>query len=153
MPETQDSVHAHEDDLELCVYGRLEPQHTSTLESHLLECKICREHLSRRIGLSLRLNPSGGAKSAEKYERSELRFRTGDRALLRALNPLSMDRHSIKIVDVSKNGLGILAPKSVFPGTIVQVQIQNDVELGEVRYCTASGDGEYRIGLGLHGRF
>ena len=153
MPEKPDSVHAREDDLELYIHGRLEPQQASTLEAHLLECKSCREHLCRCIGLNLRLSPTGGAKSAEEYERSELRFRTGDRALLRELNPLSMDRHSIKIVDVSKNGLGILAPKSVFPGTIVQVQIQNDVELGEVRYCTPSGEGEYRVGLRLHGRF
>ena len=153
MPQTDGIVHAHGDDLELYVRGRLEPGHTSAYESHLMECQTCRERLSKCIGLNLRLSPTGGKKSKEGYERSELRFRTGDRALLRELNPLSMDRHSVEVVDVSKNGLGILAAKSVLPGTIVQVQIKNQVEVGEVRYCSASGERSYRIGLRLHNQF
>jgi hypothetical protein len=149
------TVHAHDDDLELYVRGRLEAGHVSNLESHLLECRVCRERLSDCIGLlPLKLNPTGKKTSPqEKGRRSEVRFSSGDRAIFQELNPLSVERQEVKIVDVSKNGLGILAPRSVLPGTIVQVRIRDDVEIGEVRYCSASGDQGYRIGLRLHKPF
>jgi hypothetical protein len=153
MPQITSVVHIHEDDLDLYVRGRLEPDHTSTVESHLLECQTCQDRLSRRIGLQLALHPTGRTKSEGKYERSELRFRTGDNARFQELNPLSVDCQNVKIVDVSKNGLGLLAPRSVLPGTIVQVRVGNNIEIGEVRFCLASGDQVYRIGLRLHRRF
>lgn len=152
MPRVQNSVHVQEDDIELYVRGLLEPGHTSTLESHLLECQDCRERVSRCIGLQLILHPVGRKKSQEKHQRSEPRFRAGDDAFIQELSPLSLDRQKVRIVDVSKNGLGILAPKAVLPGTIVQVRIKNTVELGEVRHCKESRDNEYRIGLRLHSR-
>jgi hypothetical protein len=51
----------------------------------------------------------------------------------------------------SKNGLGILSRKAIFPGTIVQLRIKDSVELGNVRYCSALDNGDFRIGLKLHG--
>jgi hypothetical protein len=153
MPPIQSTVHVHEDDLEIYVRGRLEPEHTSAVEYHLLECQACRKRLSQCIGLQLTIHPTGKTKSKEEYERSELRFSTGDDAIFQELNPLSLDRQKVKIADISKNGLGILGPKSVMVGTIVQVRIKSTVELGEVRHCSARGDQGYRIGLRLHSLF
>jgi len=153
MLDVRDTAHVHEDDLELYVRGRLEPQHTSLLESHLRECQTCRQRLSETVGLKLPLQPSRIATYKEKYERSELRFSTGDEAIVQELNPLSLERHKVRIVDISKTGLGILAPKQSLPGTVVQIRIKNTTELGEVRHCSPSGDGGYRIGLRLHTPF
>ena len=150
MSYIQNAVHSHEDDLELYVRGRLEPGHASTVESHLLECQLCREQVSRCVCILLIRHPIG---RKESNERSEPRLRTGDNALFQELNPFSTHRQIVKIVDVSKNGLGILARKSVLPETIVQVRINNNIEIGEVRYCLAFGDQGYRIGLRLHTRF
>lgn len=150
MLEVHDTAHVHEDDLELYVRGRLEPRHTSLLESHLLECQSCRQRLSESIGLKMPLQTSGVAKQKEKYERSELRFGTGDEAIVQELNPLSLERHKVRIVDISRTGLGILAPKPSLPGTVVQIRIKDTTEVGEVRHCSPSGDGGYRIGLRLH---
>jgi hypothetical protein len=149
MPDTKCAVHAHEDDLELYTHGRLERQCKSVVESHLLECQICRQRLSQCIGMQLNLHPTGQSKSQERDLRSELRFSTGDVAVLQELSPLSLDRQQINIVDVSRNGLGIVAPKALLPGTIVQVRINTNVELGEVRHCSATGENGYRIGLHL----
>ena len=80
-------------------------------------------------------------------------FSAGEYASLQELNPLSLERQQVKIVDISKNGVGILAPTQLFPGTIVQIRIKNAVELGEVRHCSAVGNGGYRIGLRFHTRF
>ena len=153
MPEAQSQTHAHQDDLELYARGQLEPGHTSAVESHLLECQTCRERLSQYIGMQLKLHPSRKSESKDQDQRSELRFSTGDEAIFQELNPLSLDRQEVKIVDVSRNGLGIVAPKPVLPGTIVQVRIKSNVELGEVRHCSGSGDNGYRIGLKLHHHF
>jgi hypothetical protein len=147
-------VHIHDDDLELYVRGRLEPAHTSGVEAHLLECQNCRDRLSQCIGLRLELQPPGKTKSTDdKYERSEPRFGTGDHAIIQELSPLSLDRQTVEIVDVSRNGFGILAPKPLFPGTLVQVRIKSTVELGEVRHCSLWKEKGYRIGLRLHHAF
>jgi hypothetical protein len=146
-------VHVHDDDLELYVRGRLEPQRVSTLDSHLVDCQTCRARLAHSLGLQLVLHPLGKSASIEKGRRSEPRFEVGDDAIVQQLSPLSLDRREVKIVDVSRNGLGILAPEAVMPGTIVQVRININVELGEVRYCLDRGGQGYRIGLRLGDQF
>ena len=143
----RDPVHAFDDDLTLYIRGRLEPERLSAIDAHLFDCEICRERLSRCIGSRLILHLIGGAKTDEKRERSEPRFNTGSEAMLQELSPLSLERQEVQIVDISKHGLGILAPKAVSPGTIVQVRINTTVELGEVRHCSARDDNGYRIGL------
>jgi hypothetical protein len=141
-------VHAHDDDLALYLQGRLQPERLSAIEPHLFACDTCRERLSRCFGSRLILHLIGRAKTDEGRERSEPRFTTGSGAMLQELSPLSFDRQKVQIVDISKNGLGIVAPKAIFPGTIVQIRINTTVELGEVRYSLARDDDNgYRIGL------
>ena len=149
MPDVRSTAHIPEDVLEMYARGRLERERISAIEPHLLECQTCQERFSQIIGLQFSLHRIGKTKSKEKYERSEPRFSTGDNAVLQELSPLSFDRQTVEIVDVSKNGLGILAPKSLLPGTIVQIRIKSAVELGEVRHCTERVDSGYRIGLRL----
>jgi hypothetical protein len=161
MPDLRTAVvHIHDEDIELYALGQLEPEQTSTIESHLSECQSCQERFSKSIGSQLNLHQIGKTKSKEKYKRSEPRFSAGDQAFLQELSPLSLDRQTVEIVDISRKGLGILAPKSVLPGTIVQVRIKGAVELGEVRHCNPSGPfasdsghRRYRIGLRLHNLF
>ena len=146
MSDIRNPGHVPEDDLIPYIQGRLEPERVSAIDPHLFDCDICRERLSRSIGSQLILHLLGKAKIDEKRERSEPRFSTGSEAMMQELSPLSLDRQKVKIVDISKNGLGILARKSVLPGTIVQVRINTAVELAEVRHCSARDDG-YRLGL------
>src|SRR5271170_6572333 len=121
-----DAAHSQEADLELYVHGRLEPTLTPSVEAHLLECQTCRDRLSECIGLRLTADAKGNTKSKDvKYERSEPRFSAGDRASFQELSPLSLDRQMVEIVDISKNGVGILAPRQALPGTIVQIRIKN----------------------------
>jgi anti-sigma factor RsiW len=149
-------VHSYDEDLEMYVRGRLEPQHMALLDAHLLECEACRTRLTRCIGLQLTLHPIGVAKSEVTevtQRRCEPRFHTGDDAIFQQLSPLSLERQAVRIVDISRNGVGLLAPGSALPGTIVQLRIVDTVEIGEVRYCSARGTEGYRIGLRLHPEF
>jgi hypothetical protein len=143
--------HAHDDDLELYARGDFQPQEVAALESHLLACLACRERLCESVGLCIKLSPIERGRSKEKNKRSEVRFDTGDEATFQELNPLSLDRLKVSVVDVSRNGLGIIASKSVMPGTIVLVRIKGNFEMGEVRHCSVAREG-YRIGLRLNPR-
>jgi hypothetical protein len=50
MPDT---VHIHEDDLELYNGGRLEPERILAVERHLSDCQTCRERLIQCVGVPL----------------------------------------------------------------------------------------------------
>lgn len=143
------AVHIHEEDLELYLCGRLESERTSSVEQHLMECDTCRECLSVCLGHQLVLHVLQG-KSESAQKRSEPRFSAQGEAILREIHPLSLDRLKVEIVNISKNGLGILSPKAILPGTMVQLRIEDRVEFGHVRYCSAPGDDGFRVGLRLH---
>ena len=147
------AVHIHDNDLQLYVRGRLASERISAVDSHLLECETCRERLSQYIGLRLTLPVKGKLKSEENDKRSEPRFATGDDAIVQELHPLSLDRQKVRIADISNNGLSILAPKSLLPGTIVQIRMERTVGLGKVQNCSARKDEGYRIGLRLQDEF
>jgi hypothetical protein len=147
MSDIRPAVHASYDDLVLYIQGRLALERLSVIDPHLLDCDICRERLSKTIESQLMLHFVGKAKADQKRERSDPRFSTGSDAIVQNLSPLSLDRQKVTIVDISKNGLGIVASKAALPGTIMQVRINTAVELGEVRYCSARDGDRYRIGL------
>jgi hypothetical protein len=150
MLDEQGQLHAHEDDLELYISGRLELERTSPLEQHLLECNICQECLAVCLGQQVAVHLVQGTKPESAQKRSEPRFKTEGEATVQGLHPLSMERHKVTIVNVSKNGFGILSPKAILPGTIVQIRIKDTVELGNVRYCSAPGDDGFKIGVRMH---
>jgi hypothetical protein len=147
------SVHLHEDDLELYAHGRLERELLPAIENHLLVCEICRKSLADGLTQGLAIQLMHGSQTQGKEKRVEPRFSTDDEATLQELHPLSTERHRVKVVNVSKNGVGVSSPKPMFPGTIVQLRINETVELGNVRYCSASGDGAFQIGLRLHSNY
>ena len=144
-------VHVHEDDLELYIRGRLELDRISLAESHLSECESCRQLLSDCLGQRLALYPIRSLASHPAPKRSEPRFSTEGDATVQELHPISFDRHKVKVLDVSKNGVGVLGPKAILPGTIVQLRMNGAIELGNIRYCSAVGDEGFRIGVKLEG--
>ena len=151
MISAKNVFHVHEDDIELYLRGGLEPERAPIAESHLLECQSCRQLLSDCLGQRIAFQATTRPKSNAPQKRSEPRFSTESEAILQELHPLSLERQKVRIVNVSKNGLGIVSQKSIFPGTIVQLRIKGKVELGNVRYSVALGDGGFQIGLRMHG--
>ena len=150
MPTLEDKAHTNVTDLESYVHGTMKSAQSSLVDAHMLKCFACREHLTTHVGTHLADCVIGEAKSDQMNRRSETRFHTGNDAIIQELNPLSLDRQMVKIVDISKNGIGILAPHPVFPGTLVQIRVMKAVEFGEVRHCSAVAGEGYRIGLRLH---
>jgi predicted anti-sigma-YlaC factor YlaD len=151
MITAKTAVHVHEDDLELYLRGGLEPGRIPIAESHLVECESCRELLADCIGQRIAMHLARVPKPSAAQKRAEPRSSTESEAILQELHPLSLERQKIKIVNVSKNGLGIVSQKPICPGTIVQLRIKGEVELGNVRYSVALGDKRFQIGLSLGG--
>jgi len=146
MEDAADAAHMHDDVLELYARGRLECAQLTTVDSHLLGCERCRERLGQRVALIGHYHP-GHTKEDSKQRRSEKRFVTGDDAVIQALNPLSMKRHVVRILDISKHGVGIRIVEPLLPGTIVQIRTGSAVEIGEVRNCMSLSKGGYRAGM------
>jgi anti-sigma factor RsiW len=105
MPVLQDTDHTTGRDLEMYVQGKMQPGQTSLVDAHLLKCPMCREHLSTHVGMQLADCAIGNAKLDRTNRRSEPRFHTRNDAIVQELNPLSLDRQSVKIVDISKHGI------------------------------------------------
>src|ERR1700730_12205353 len=89
MLDLKAAVHLHEDDLELYLCGRLEPERMVPVERHLLECNICRIHLSSCLGQNLALQLLSRSETHITQKRTEPRFGTEGEGTLQELHPLS----------------------------------------------------------------
>jgi len=143
-------AHVNEDDLQLFVLGRLGIDQESAIEAHVMGCPDCKDKLTattRFVAQLAQLSDKQRARD-DREMRREPRFHTHDRGVLQALAPLSMDRSAVRILDISKNGLGLLLPISLDPGTVVQVRFGQIIALGEVRYCRPFED-QFQAGIRL----
>jgi PilZ domain len=68
-------------------------------------------------------------------QRQERRFVTNEFAFIQSLKPLVSERIPVRVLDVSKGGLGLRLNCSFEPGTVVQVKMRDLFVLGEVRHC------------------
>jgi hypothetical protein len=54
-----------------------------------------------------------------------------------------------RALDISKSGLGILVKKPLPVGSLVSVMLPDRIFLGEVRNCSLSQGGQFRVGLSI----
>ena len=140
--------HAHDDDLQLYVPGRLSAAEVAVLEGHVFDCVECMDRLgtaARVVHKILNLLLDNAA--ADK--RTEPRFHISDAVFLRSLSPAMPDRWQVQIIDVSKNGLGLLVPTRLSSGGVVQVQSGTTFALGEVRHCREISEHLFHAGIKL----
>jgi hypothetical protein len=97
--------------------------------------------------------PPGPAKSVEGERRSEPRFAADHPATLKLLNPLqTASRIPATVVESSRGGLKLRVDRDVLPGTLVQIRIDGQVLLGEVRFSNPYS-GAYHVGVRLQDVF
>jgi hypothetical protein len=139
--------HVHDGDLQLYVLGRLSAAEVDVLEGHLFDCVECMHRLSNTAAFVAKIFNLQRDDGTNK--RAEPRFRTSDPVFLRSLAPARPDRWPVVIVDVSKNGLGLIVPIRLSPGDMVQVQSGGTFALGEVRYSRQITEGQFQTGIRL----
>jgi hypothetical protein len=140
--------HVHDDDLQLYILGCLSADKVSDLERHVSYRPECKGRLSTTAQFVVKmLRLQRNERSSDK--RSEPRFRASDAGFLRSFSPLFPNRWPVQIIDVSKNGLGLLVPTCLSSGALVQAQIGETFALGEVRYSQQISEHQFRTGIRL----
>jgi len=132
-------MHVRDDELQLYLLGQLARQKITAIKSHLVECSDCGVRLAEAAALA---RPS----SEIQERRREVRQPTDDPASMQVLSPLDEKRSDIRILDVSKWGMKLSTPERLQVGMVLQIKLKSRFVMGEVRYCTPSGD-RFSIGL------
>ena len=139
--QIQPAAHIDNRDLTLYVFERLDPERSSSIQSHVRVCAACKDRLV--AGFLARL--AAGNNSDER--RAEGRFQSGENGYVQILCPLSFERSAVQIVDVCTGGFGLLMNSLLATGTIVQVCVGTTIALGEVRSCRAADNNQFRLGI------
>jgi hypothetical protein len=142
-------MHLGAQDLELYLLDRLEKARATSLEVHLAGCGACAQRLSsvgffdQLIELSRKQADFNGVE-----KRRERRVSTNDSGVLQTINPFSPKCLNVNILDISKSGMKIGGPSTLFPGTSVKIRLKGMIAFGEVRHCREVGEG-YEAGVQL----
>jgi predicted anti-sigma-YlaC factor YlaD len=141
------ATHIEDHNLDLYVREKLDAEQSSNIQTHVQNCSLCRDRLVNgfltRLGEMNQERPENG--SNEK--RAARRFQSGERGTMQTLCPLSLERAAVQIVDVSKDGFGVVVDSLLATGTIVQIQIGTTISVGTVRSCRATGDQQFHAGI------
>ncbi len=72
-----------------------------------------------------------------------------ERTQLAAVTPLTgaPEILSARVEEISARGMKLDLPRSLPMGTPLQIDVQSDMILGEVRYCNAEQGGSYSVGV------
>ena len=140
---------AHPSDKELEMYAseRLLPEQVSTVEPHLAVCSECAGKLPELVGFALTLQAITGRQGLRNGERRRAqRIPTDEPGRMRLLSPFSPATFEIRVLNVSRNGLGVSVPCRLQMEALVQVFCKDSIILGEVRHCILS-DAKYQAGI------
>lgn len=141
------NAHIDSHDLDLYVREKLDAEHSSSIQSHAQSCTTCRNRLVN--GFIARLAEINQQQPGEvvNEKRAARRVQSGERGVMQTLCPLSLERAAVQIVDVSKDGFGVLVDSLLPTETIVQIQIGTTISVGTVRSCRATSDNRFRAGI------
>ncbi len=150
--------HVENEELQFYILGRLSADEVDVLERHVFQCPQCKDKLDMTAQIVAQLLKTQRDDRGPERRR-EPRLLTSDIAealdlapqvvRLRCFAPLLPERWPVEIIDVSKNGLGLLVPVQLPPGALVQVQVGKTFVLGEVTHSKKISDQEFRAGIGL----
>jgi len=71
---------------------------------------------------------------------------------LRILNPVSLDRLKVQVIDVSLGGFKLQTSQFLQRGTTVQILFRKAISQGDVRYCVPVRDG-FHLGVQVQDAF
>jgi hypothetical protein len=139
-------AHIDARDLDLYAREKLDAARSSSIQSHVQICAVCRDRLVSgflaRLG-EMNQHPENNINE----KRAARRFQSGERGSMQTLCPLSLDRRAVQIVDTSKDGFGLLVDSALPTGTILQIQIGTTISVGTVRSCRPAGDNGFHAGI------
>ena len=140
------TLHIQDTELDSYLHNRAGSTGISRIQSHVRQCVTCEEKLvSLMIAQLAELSDKQRGRSSDS--RLDRRVQIGEFGSLQTLFPLSFQRSEVEVINISRNGFGLLTPTFLQPGTIVQVTTATTVKLGEVRYCRSVDGGRFHTGV------
>ena len=127
-------------DLEHYVKGRLSPDDSSVVQTHLQQCQDCQLLLAEIAFQTQWKGPE---------RRSEPRIPVNFTGRLKLLDPMTSvgPPHDVQVIEISRNGLRVRTPRFLIQKTLVQIHFNGKSVLGQVRYCVKAEGGGYFAGL------
>ena len=139
-------VHVSEEQLQSYISGALSEEDSHQINSHAGECGSCRARLEKsRTGIQSTAAMAADPEHDER--RRERRMATNDYASVQVISSQTLEHMDVRVLDISRNGLKIRAPKFLKIGVVLQMRLRDTLILGEVRYCVQTDDGFW---AGLH---
>jgi hypothetical protein len=133
-------VHVSEEQLQSYMSGALSDEDSRQVNSHVDECGSCRTRLEQS-----RTKTQSTAAVVTQIDhderRRERRMATNDYASVQVVSPHTLEHMEVRVLDISRNGLKIRAPKFLKIGAVLQMRLRDTLILGEVRYCVRMDDG------------
>jgi anti-sigma factor RsiW len=126
--------HVPVEDLEFYVRGGLGPDRIPEVEAHLSGCAACTAKLEEAVQFVSQMARTKG------HGILIGRAPVDDVAYMQLLKPLSLDRHAVRILSASREGLGLATNARLLPGDVVRVMIGETLILGEVSHCMTEGE-------------
>ena len=101
--------------------------------------------------LGMRRKQSFLSAGVGKERRRHVRVETDDPGLLKILEPFSVVRWLVRVIEVSRSGLGLVAQTHLEVGMLVQIYVKETSMLAVVRHSDSLHDlgqpGYFRIGV------
>jgi hypothetical protein len=140
------TAHIQDADLDSYLHNRVDSTSAFGIQSHIRKCSTCEKRLIS-LTIAQLAELTGEQRGGNPEQRKNQRLQTGEFGRLRALYPLSYQQLDIQIINITRNGFGLLTTTLLQSGTIVEIRTGTNVSLGEVRYCRSLEGGEFHAGI------
>lgn len=146
-----DGSHIQNEDLDDYALGTIDGAAGERIEAHIQECKACRFRLKEarvfaRLLSQLECSPERNSLHAR---RKEQRYEIAESATITVCEPIvSMDIRGA-VVDISRSGCRVRTSKPVSSGADVLILVKKAAVFATVRYCRATENGAFDIGVGI----
>ncbi len=148
-----DSMHLGSDELGLYLKGQLSREQIPVVETHLADCETCVGSMVEQDKyLWCLAELSGDELDVGGDKRLYPRVATDEAAAIQVLATFSNESWDVRVVDVSKGGLGIYTERPLAVDSLIRVKMKFSVACGDVRHCQSSGGG-FHAGIRLHDYF
>ena len=143
-------MHTTEEELKLYILERLPRRQDAALTHHLKTCAECQGKLKDAVRLAT--EAAKPISRTNRVSRPILTLPVGKPITLRLLSPASSGRSTARILDVAGDGLKLRVTEFLHPGSTIQINTDDTIVIGEVRYCRPAGAG-FQTGIRIHDSF
>jgi CheY-like chemotaxis protein len=141
--------HIAQEDLEQFALDKTAPgDRLVEIESHLHHCNMCQRNFDDARAFSDRLRDLLRAEG-RRDQRKSVRYHVRESAIITVCRPTEVFPVIGQVMDVSSAGLRIRLLRTMHRSTQVQVQVQNAIVFGTIRYCREVAVGQWDIGIAI----